>query len=59
VKRRNFEFQIWQIFDEGSTPIVNPIEGEASDEKVPEEGRSKFHTFNSIQYLATFHGRVT
>jgi hypothetical protein len=37
---QNFEFQIWaagfgQIFDEGLTPIVNPTEGEASDEKMP------------------------
>jgi hypothetical protein len=52
---RNFEFQIWvaslgQPVDEGSTPIGGSIDGEDSDEKMPEDGRSKVRSFSSVQY---------
>jgi 23S rRNA pseudouridine1911/1915/1917 synthase len=37
-----------QIFDEGSTPIGDPIEGEASDEKMPQDERSKTGTVRLV-----------
>jgi nitrogen fixation/metabolism regulation signal transduction histidine kinase len=43
-----------QIFDDGSTPILKPIKGETSDEKLSKEESSKIDSFGLVGYIITF-----